>query len=342
MKAVFLRQAGDLYVDEVPRPSCKAGEVLIQVKEIGICGSDLHYYNDGKIGDHVVLEPHVLGHEASGVILETGRDVRGFAPGDRVAIEPGVPCLTCESCLEGRYNLCPDLHFYGAPPYMGMFREYLCHDPRFVHKLPDAVSFTQGALVEPFAVAHNAVRKAGMRAGETVLITGSGPIGLSCIEMSRVTGAARVIVSEPKAHRRKAALSLGADLVLDPAEGDLVAAIAEYTGGRMVDCAIEASGKECAMGVALHAIRKGGRVVFVGMGHEEQTIPHMEILRKEAVVYGVYRYANDFRPVIELLAAGLLKGHPWVSHRFALSEILKAVGLANDPAAETLKIVVYT
>ena len=342
MKAAFLRRAGELYLDEVPRPSCPNDALLVQVKEIGICGSDLHYYHEGRIGDHVVTVPHVLGHEASGVVAEVGSDVTSFTVGDRVSIEPGVPCKNCESCLEGRYNLCEDVRFSGAPPYQGMLREYLVHDPRFIHKLPGTVSFTQGALVEPLAVAHNAVRKAAVRAGDTVLVMGAGPIGLSCVEMARVAGAAKILVSETKAHRRQAALSLGADLVVDPAGGGLESAVKTFTAGRMADCTIEASGAESVMVDSLRCIKKGGRVVFVGMGKENLCIPHSEILRKEATISGIYRYANDFRPVIDLLAAGMLKGLPWVSHRYPLSDIKRAFEMASDQGAETLKIVVYT
>ena len=193
MKAAYLRKAGELYVaTDVPMPTCTDDSVLINVKEIGVCGSDLHYYAEGRIGDHVVTEPHILGHEAAGIVVEAGRNVRGFTKGDRVSIEPGVPCMSCPVCREGRYNLCESVRFYGAPPYPGMFREYLAHDPRFLVRLPDRVTTTQGALVEPLAVGRNAVRKAAVRPGETVLITGAGPIGFSCIEMARVAGAGRI------------------------------------------------------------------------------------------------------------------------------------------------------
>jgi len=342
MKAAFLRRSGELYLDDMPKPPCPKDGLLIQIKEIGICGSDLHYYHEGKIGDHVVTVPHILGHEASGLVAEIGSDVEGFSVGDRVSIEPGIPCQNCEYCLEGRYNLCVDVCFSGAPPYQGMLREYMIHDPRFTYKLPDTVSFTQGALVEPLAVAHNAIRKAAVCPGDTVLIIGAGPIGLSCIEMAQVAGAARILVSEPVAHRRQAAALLGADLVLNPTECNPELEIRNFTGGRMVDCAIEASGADSAVKLTVRSIRKGGRVVFVGMGKDELCIPHADILRKEATISGIYRYANDFRPVIELLAAGKLKGVPWVSHRYPLSEILNAFAKASDTSADALKVVVYT
>ena len=342
MKAAFLRKAGDLVVEEVPCPACAPGELLINVKEVGVCGSDLHYFNDGRIGDHVVTVPHILGHEASGVVAQVGPRVQGFSVGDRVTMEPGVPCMSCESCREGRYNLCTDVRFTGAPPYQGMFREFLAHDARFVYRLPEGVSFTQAALVEPLAVAHNAVRKAGVQPGDTVLVTGAGPIGFSCIGMARIAGAARIIASEPLPFRRTVALTLGADRALDPGAGPLAQQVREITGGRMCDCVLEASGADEAIADAVRCVRKGGRVVYVGMGRSSVEIPHSEILKKEATLLGIYRYANDFRPVIDLLAAGRIDVEAWISHRYPLARITEAIATANDPAVNKLKVMVTT
>jgi L-iditol 2-dehydrogenase len=342
MKAAFLTKPGEMTVEEVARPDCPAGMVLIHVKEIGICGSDLHYFNEGRIGDHVVTSPHILGHEAAGIVVETGADVRGFSAGDRVSIEPGVPCLSCVPCREGRYNLCVDVHFTGAPPYHGMFRELIAHDPRFVYRIPDHVSFTQAALAEPLAVAHNAVRRAGLVPGQTALVIGAGPIGFSCIEMARVAGASRVIASEPLAFRRAVALKVGADVACDPAAGPLPDLVRELTGGKMFDCVFEASGSENGIADAIRCVSRGGRVVYVGMGKPMVAIPHAELLKREATVCGVYRYVNDFGPVIALLSAGKIDAETWVSHRFPLGRIRDAIAVANDPAADKLKVMVTT
>jgi L-iditol 2-dehydrogenase len=266
MKAPFLTKPGALSVEEVAPPSCPEDMLLINVKEIGICGSDLHYFNEGRIGDHVVTSPHILGHEAAGVVVELGRNVRDFAPGDRVSIEPGVPCLSCEACRKGRYSLCAHVHFTGAPPYHGRFRELLADDPRFVYRIPDNVSFTQAALAEPLSVAHNAARRARLVPGETALVIGAGPIGFLCIEMARVAGAARVIVSELLTFRRAAALRVGADHACDPAEGALPDLVRALTNGRLCDCVFEASGSEDGIADAVRCVRRGGRVVHIGMG----------------------------------------------------------------------------
>jgi len=340
MKAAFLEKPGQLAVQEVPVPACPEDQLLIRVREVGICGSDLHYYNEGRVGDNVVREPHILGHESSGEVAEVGRLVRGFRPGDRVAIEPGLPCLACPRCLEGRYNLCPHVRFLGAPPNHGAFREYFTHDPRFVYQLPGQVSFTQGALAEPLAVAHNAVEKAGLRPGDTVLIVGMGAIGFSCLEMARAAGAARVIAVEPQENRRAKALELGAALALDPRAGDVVARVTDFTGGSLCDCAIEASGSEEGVGQAIRSLRKGGRIALIGLGLAEARIPYGEIMKKEALLAGVYRYANDYRPVLDLLAAGRLDGEAWVSHRFPLSEIRQAMETARDPGVAKLKMMI--
>jgi L-iditol 2-dehydrogenase len=340
MKAAFLRKAGDLVVEEVPRPACGPGQLLVGVKEVGICGSDLHYFNEGRIGDHVVTAPHVLGHEASGVVVEAGAGVQGFAAGDRVCLEPGVPCGACAQCQEGRYNLCEAVRFSGAPPHHGMFRELVCHDPRFVYKVPDQVSFTQAAMAEPLAVAHNAVHKSRFVPGGIALVIGAGPIGFSCIEMLRAAGAALVIASEPLAFRRQVAARVGADRVFDPSSGSLVDFVREATGGRMCDAVFEASAADSAIADAVRAARRGGRVVFVGMGKPMVSIPHAEVLKKEVTISGVYRYQNDFGPVIALLAAGRLHPEEWVSHRLPLGRISEAVAIANDPSRDKLKVMV--
>jgi L-iditol 2-dehydrogenase len=342
MKAAFLTKPGCLSLEEVPRPECPEDMVLINIKETGVCGSDLHYYNEGRIGDHIVTAPHILGHEAAGIVVEVGRKVAGFSVGDRVAIEPGVPCMGCDHCREGHYNLCADVHFTGAPPYMGLFCELHAHDPRFVYHIPAHVSFTEAALAEPLAVAHNALRRSGLVPGETALVIGAGPIGFSCIEMARVAGAASVITAELLANRRAVALKLGADHALDPAAGALAELVGELTSGRMCDCVFEASGSEAGIADALRCVRRGGRVVYIGMGKEMASIPHSEILRREATISGIYRYVNDFRPVIALLSAGKIDAEAWVSHRFSLDRIDDAFALANDPAAGSLKVMVTT
>ncbi len=340
MKAAFLSKPGTIYIEDIPRPACSPGRVLIRIKAVGLCGSDLHYFEEGRIGDHIVKEPHILGHESSGIVEEVGEGVRGFEPGDRVALEPGVPCLSCEFCLKGSYNLCPDVKFMGAPPYPGTFREYLTHDPQFTFRLPASVSFSQGALIEPFSVAYNALFKAEAGGGKSLLIIGAGPIGLACLEMALMSGSAPVIVSEPNRYRREVANKMGADLVIDPKKEDLLAGVQEGTAGSMCDCVIEASGAEGEVMSAVLALKKGGSVAVVGMGNETASIPLTQLLKKEATIRGIYRYANFYPPVINMLRSGKIIGESWVSHRFDLEDIEQAIRTASDPHAETLKMII--
>ncbi len=342
MKAAFLEKPGKIVIQEIPAPGCGDEQVLIRIREIGLCGSDLHYFKDGRIGDHLVRQPHVLGHESSGEVVEVGKNVKQLRPGDRVSIEPGVPCLSCEHCREGHYNLCTGVRFLGVPHFMGAFREYIAYDPRFVYGVPDGVSFTAAALVEPLAVGYNATQKCGVTPGGSVLILGAGAIGMSCLEMARQMGAATIIVSDPLEHKLAIARRIGATHGFNPDREDLVEKVREVSGGRMVDCAIEASGTPQSVRQSILAIRKGGRVALVGMGMDKVEVPHTEILKKEAVIAGVYRYRNQYRPVIELLKAGRLRVEEWATHRFPLERLQEAMEAANDPSVPKVKIMIVT
>ena len=299
MMAAFLDKPGHLYLEQVPVPECGEAEVLIRVHEVGICGSDLHYYKEGRVGDNVVRLPRTSwGTSARGSSCRaSGVPGTWPPPGDRVTVEPGLPCLACPRCLEGRYNLCPQVRFLGAPPNPGAFRELLADDARFVYRLPDSVSFTAGALAEPLAVGYNAAQTAESRRADRVIVLGAGAIGLSCLEMARPPG---LPPSWSASCRRASWPSPGARGVpqINPRPRRPGRQVRVATGGRLVDCAIEASGSPHRPTPSV-PLRKGGRVALVGLGLAE--VPHAEILKKEAVIAGVYRYANQYRPVIELL-----------------------------------------
>lgn len=179
----------ELYFNDVKIPEPKSDEVLIRIKYTGICGSDLHYYREGCIGDNIIKAPHILGHESSGEVTEIGKNVTGLKIGDNIVIEPGIPCLSCELCRKGQYNLCDQVSFFGAPPFNGTFREYVTHKSLFTHKLPDGVDLKTGALVKPLAVGFNALSRMKFKPGQKVLITGSGPIGIMIMIISIAAGA---------------------------------------------------------------------------------------------------------------------------------------------------------
>ena len=178
MKVAVMNGIGKMGYTNRPIPAPKAGEVLVKLEYVGICGSDMHYYETGRIGDYVVEPPFVLGHEPGGVVVEVGEGVTHLKAGDRVALEPGKTCGKCKFCREGKYNLCPDVIFFATPPVDGVFQEYVAHEADLCFKLPDNVSTLEGALIEPLAVGFHAAKQGGARAGQTAVVFGAGCIGL--------------------------------------------------------------------------------------------------------------------------------------------------------------------
>lgn len=332
MKAAFLEKPGVLSLREMEIPAIADDEILVRIRATGICGSDLHYFREGRIGANVVRSPHILGHESTGEVMETGKDVRHLKKGDRVAVEPGIPCLKCGFCLTGRYNLCDDVKFLGAPPNHGTFREYVAHKALFAHKLPDCVSYIQGAFIEPLAVGYNAVVKAGIRPGESVFITGAGPIGIVCLILAQFSGALSGTIVDTDRFRLSLAEGQGAVQAVSPENAAQIPST--------FDCVMEATGTEEGITLCIEKMRKGGRMILVGMSNNSVSINTIALLRKEAVLHTVYRYANFYQPVLELFRAGKLDVSSLITHRFPLSEIEKAFLMAQDPAADKMKVMV--
>ncbi len=332
MKAVFLTEPKKLEIREIPIPEYEPDEVLIQIKRTGLCGSDLHYYKEGKVGDHIVTEPHILGHESSGVVVETGAAVTHLKKGDRVSIEPGLPCLHCEHCLSGRYNLCESVKFFGVPPFQGTFREFVTHKADFTHKLPENLDFTMGALVEPFSVGYHTIGKLKPMLGGSLLITGAGPIGISCMVMARLAGIVDITISDIDDFRLEIAGELGASRLVNVSDGNVPE--------NKFDCAIEASGAESAFEMVLKGIKKGGHIAFVGMSNTLIPMNLNMILKKEALITGIYRYVNCYKPVLNTLNGHAENLSKMVTHSFNLNELPKAVDTALDSNVDSLKIVI--
>ena len=323
MRAAVLLRPGQIAVEDRPVPVPADDEVLIRVASVGVCGSDVHYFREGRIGDFVVDRPLVLGHEASGTIVAAGRDVPGERAGQRVAIEPQRPCRVCAQCTAGRYNLCPDMTFYATPPADGAFCEYVTIQAPFAHQVPDRVSDDAAALLEPLSVGIWANRKAGVAPGARVLISGAGPIGLVTAQAARAFGAAEVIVSEPDQARRTNAARFGATSALDPAGGlpaDLDA-----------DAFIECSGAPAAVAGGIAAVRPAGTVVLVGMGADQVALPLALIQRRELTLTGTFRYAGTWPAAIGLAASGQADLDGLVSARFGLEQTADALAAAGAP-----------
>lgn len=326
--AAVLVEPGRIELQERPVPAPAAHEVLVEVRAVGVCGSDVHYFREGRIGSFVVEAPLVLGHEASGVVVSVGSAVASPAVGDRVAVEPGVPCGRCAQCRKGRYNLCPDVRFLATPPVDGAFVRYLAVDADFAHVLPSGLSEDAGALIEPLSVGIWACRSAGVGTGDRVLVTGAGPIGLLAAQVARASGASEVLVADRVASRLERALQLGVHRVVDTSATPLGASGAE------ADVLLECTGAEPLVGEAIRRLAPGGRAVLVGMGAaEDAVLPVAAIQSRELVVTGTFRYANTYPAAIALAARGDVALDALVDARFPLAATAEALAAGSrDPS----------
>ena len=332
MRVSVLRGIGDIEVESRPVPSPGAGEVLVRVGSVGICGSDIHYFRHGRIADFVVREPLILGHEAGGHIVAVGAGVDPGRIGQAVAMEPGVPDRTCRECKAGRYNLCPDVRFFATPPIDGAFAEYVVLAADFAHPVPDSMSEDAAGLIEPLAVGVWACQKVGVGAGSRVLIAGAGPIGIMNVQVAKALGAAEIIVSDIAPARLAAATGFGATRVLDARTENAVDA------GIEVDAFIDCSGAEVAVRQGIRAVRPAGHVALVGMGADEISLPVGLIQGRELTITGTFRYANVYPTAIALATAGLVDLDGMVTGHFGLDDVAEA--LSQDGKADTMKVIV--
>ncbi len=333
MRASVLLRAATLEVQERPVPVVGPDQVLVQVSSVGVCGSDVHFYREGGLGDWVVTEPLVLGHESSGTVVAVGVAIDPSRIGERVSIEPQRPTTTSRETLSGRYNLDPEMEFYAVPGVDGAFAEYVTIQSHFAHAIPDAMSDDAAALLEPLSVAIATARKARFTAGSRVLITGSGPIGIVTAQVARAYGASEVILTDLDEQRRSQALRFGATRVIDPA------AEAVGTLGLDVDAFIDASGAAVAVKTGIRELRPAGRVVLVGMGAPEVALPIPLIQNNELVVTGVFRYANTWPTAIDLVSRAVVDLDGMVTGHYGLEQVEAALLSTGDPA--TLKSIVH-
>jgi L-iditol 2-dehydrogenase len=328
MRVSVLRAAGDLAVEERPEPEPGPHEVLVRVASVGVCGSDVHYFEHGRIGGFVVESPLVLGHEAAGEVVATGASVTRLRVGQRVSIEPGVPDFSCPQCLAGRYNLCEGMRFYATPPIDGAFAELVTTHELFAHPVPDSLSDDAAALLEPLSVGLWACEKGGVGPGSRVLVTGAGPVGLVAVQCALARGAAAVTVTDVNPHRLALARELGATEAVD------VSSAPVSGSGLQVDVLLECSGNQRATADAIHAVAPAGRVVLVGMGGDEMTLPVSRIQERELTLTGTFRYAHTWPAAIALAASGRVQLDRLVTGHYGLDEVREALTVARaDPHA---------
>jgi len=341
MKAAFIHAPGDIRYEETDVPELRPDEVLVEVKANGICGSDIHFYEEGRLGPFVVDRPYIPGHESSGVVSEIGSEVKGLECGDRVVPEPGIPCRKCSICKSGRYNLCRSVYFMSAPPVNGLMAEYMAVPFDFVFKVPDSVSFEEAALVEPVAVALHACNRGELAAGDDVAILGAGPIGLAIMMVALARGAGKVVLVDLIESRLGVAKSLGASEAINAASENVEEALLEVTDGLGPRLVFEAAGSKATSAMAVELARPGGAVVIVGWpGGGRFPYPVERILELELDVHGVRRYANDFPAAISLIAGKRVDAPALITHRFPLEKVAEAFQFVAKNKDKVIKALV--
>ncbi|MGE5290529.1 MAG: zinc-dependent alcohol dehydrogenase [Micromonosporaceae bacterium] len=322
MRTARLHAVGDLRVGQEAAPAAEPGTSLVRVTAVGICGSDLHWWTEAGIGDARLDRPLVLGHEAAGVIED------GPRRGERVAIDPAIPCGTCPPCRDGYRNLCTRIRFAGHSDTDGALREFLTWPSDRLHALPDKLSDADGAVLEPLGVAIHALDLSHMRLGAAAAVVGCGPIGLLLVQLLRVAGARRVVAMDPLPHRREAAAKLGADVTIDPAAADGLANLTDAVGDG-ADAAFELAGNDDAVGLAIHAARPGGRVMLGGIPGDDSTRFPASVARRKGLTIAMVRRMNEVYPrAIDLAARGRVDTAAVVSDRFPLSRAAEAFDVA--------------
>lgn len=315
MRCVVLHSPGDLRFESRPTPQPAPGEVLVQVGLVGVCGSDLHYYELGRSGSSVVEAPFVPGHEFGGVIVAVGAGVDRTI-GERVSVEPGVQCGRCSACRRGIYNHCTDMHFLGAAPTDGAMQEYVVVRDDHAFAVPDTVSDEAAALIEPLSVALWGVGRARLQRDESVVIVGAGPIGVLCALVALAKGAASVVLVDPADGRRQLAASLTGAQVVTPED-------LRNSGG--FDVALECSGSDAGLSTALHSVREDGRVVVLGVGVDRLDIPMNTLQEGEVTVTGSHRYRNTWPAAIDLVASGEVDPTTLITGKFSLDQAEEAI-----------------
>ncbi|GLT36017.1 hypothetical protein SLA2020_104220 [Shorea laevis] len=322
--AAWLVGIENLKIQPYHLPPLGPHDVKVRIKALGICGSDVHHFKHMRCANFIVKKPMVIGHECAGIIEEVGSEVEYLAVGDRVALEPGISCMQCDLCKDGRYNLCRQMKFFGSPPTNGSLANKVVHPASLCYKLPDNVSLEEGAMCEPLSVGVHACRRANIGPETSVLIMGAGPIGLLTLLAARAFGALRIVIVDVDARRLSMAKDLGADETIqvstdiqDISEDVMKIQSAVPLG---IDVTFDCVGVNKTMSMALGATRSGGKVCLIGLAQTEMTLPLTPAAAREIDVIGIFRYRNTWPLCIEFLRTGKIDVKPLITHRFGFSQ----------------------
>ncbi len=348
MKAAVMHGIRDVRLEERPVPDPGPHEVLVRVARVGVCGSDVHYFSHGRIGNFVVRAPIILGHESAGTVVAAGSRVTRLRTGDRVAMEPGYTCRHCRYCKSGRYNLCPDVTFMATPPVDGAFCEYVAWPEDFTFRIPDRMTFEEAALLEPLSVGIWAAKRGGVQPGDTVAVWGAGAIGCVTLQAAAAAGATTLVAVDLEPFRLEAIQALGATHVINAREEDALARIRQITAEAAgvplqsagVDVAFETAGALATTRNTLASVRPGGVAVLVGLPPDP--LVELDIVAaasKEIDIRGQFRYANCYPVGIALVESGRVDLRPLVTHHFPLAGAAEALAFAEEAKQGSLKVV---
>ena len=341
MKVAIMTDIKKMELTTRPIPTPKDDEVLVKIEYVGICGSDMHYYEFGSIGNYIVKPPFVLGHESGGTVVEVGANVKHLKKGDRVALEPGKTCGKCEFCREGRYNLCPDVVFFATPPVDGVFQEYVAHEAALCFKIPDNMSTMEAALIEPLAVGFHAANQGDAHVGQTVVVFGTGCIGLCSVLACKARGVNNIIVVDIMDKRLEKAKELGARYTINSSKENVEERIKEITNGRGADLAIDCAGVEVTTNQAIHVVRKGSTIVVVGYSRTGKVTLEMSLaLDKELTLKGIFRYRHIYPMAIDAVSSGSINLKGIVTHTFDLDHVQEAMDRSISDKANIVKAVI--
>jgi len=339
MRALVLEKKGELSLREIALPQdVGPDDVRIAIHTVGVCGSDVHYYTHGAIGSYIVRQPMVLGHEASGTVVEVGANVTSLKVGDRVCMEPGVPNLSSRATKLGIYNVDPDVRFWATPPVHGVLAPYAVHPAAFTYKLPDNVSFAEGAMVEPFAIGMQAAARARIVPGDVAVVIGCGPIGIMIALAALAGGCSKVLISDFSAPKLEIAAQYPGIVPVNIGEQSLVDAVRSATDNWGADIVFEASGSPKAFANLFDIVRPGGAVVLVGLPVEAVELNVPAAISKEVRIETVFRYANIFDRALQLIASGKVDLKPLITGTYDFSESIKAFERAAQGKPQDVKL----
>ncbi|MDT5242124.1 MAG: L-iditol 2-dehydrogenase [Mycobacterium sp.] len=328
-RAAVMTELEHIEIRELPEPEPGPRQAVVRIHAVGVCGSDTAYFKIGRIGDYVVDGPIVLGHEVSGEVAKVGSEVTNVSVGDRVAIEPGTPCRDCKECKAGRYHLCPDLVFLATPPYDGALMELMAIDARNLYPIPQEMSYEEGALLEPLSVGIWGCKRANLTAGDDVLVTGAGPVGLLAAAAARAFGAGSVTVSDFSEFRIGLARRMGFATETPEAATD-----------RTFDVLLECSGAPGALAAGMARLAPAGRAAMIGMPKQDVPLPLAELNVNEVSLSLVNRYNHTWPLAIELVSSGRIDVSELITHHFPLADSADALTLASR-VKDSIKAVIH-